>query len=480
MSIPKLTADLAVIQKLSDLPNATDGLSAEELKAKFDEAAEVIQKWINEEFVPAIAAENIPYPPTDEINADNVAAAIRSVYEQIQNAASGSIVNGTVTKEKLSTGLLERVFGGRVWVSVDVPTEADNPSAEFPVGQLWMRPAHTVQNKVGNDWSGTGCSAEMDGYTLTMIGNQTVATVSAMQNISGMGESGDRVFVVLDVAEKDAEITSLTASFDGGEAFTLSGSRVYETVLNSSALTLNITAQWPSASLASGKVVLENVTVINPDALLRTLPAAHDRKNWEQWLRNTVPFAEVDSGRELFVQALPGIWQLFDQEVFPVSRGGTGISEVADGDMLVGKDGGFTALRKSDGSAFMYCDGEKPEWMGMDLLADFGYARFASGTYVGTGTENPITLPVEPKLLIINKPGKITNTSETDGQSVAVLQQGTSQAQNPGGSSSPYVAGIQLEGNTLTPYMNAHSSVENPKPRAWNENGVTYSWFAIY
>ena len=286
--------------------------------------------------------------------------------------------------------------------------------------------------------------------------------------------------VVLDVAEKDADITSLTASFDGGEAFTLSGNRVYETVLNSSALTLNITAQWPSASLASGKVVLENVTVINPDALLRTLPAAHDRKNWEQWLRNTVPFAEVDSGRELFVQALPGIWQLFDQEVFPVSRGGTGISEVADGDMLVGKDGGFTALRKSDGSAFMYCDGEKPEWMGMDLLADFGYARFASGTYVGTGTENPITLPVEPKLLIINKPGKITSTYETDGQSVAVLQQGTSQAQNPGGSSSPYVAGIQLEGNTLTPYMSAYPSVENPKPRAWNENGVTYSWFAIY
>ena len=38
MAIPKMTDDLEIIQKLSDLPNATDGLTAEELKAKFDEA----------------------------------------------------------------------------------------------------------------------------------------------------------------------------------------------------------------------------------------------------------------------------------------------------------------------------------------------------------------------------------------------------------------------------------------------------------
>ena len=45
MSIPKMTNDLAVIQKLSDLPNSTEGLTSDQLKAKFDEAALEIQKY---------------------------------------------------------------------------------------------------------------------------------------------------------------------------------------------------------------------------------------------------------------------------------------------------------------------------------------------------------------------------------------------------------------------------------------------------
>ena len=56
MSIPTLTADLAVIQKLADLPNSTDGLTAQELKARFDRAGLEIQTWINETLVPALQA----------------------------------------------------------------------------------------------------------------------------------------------------------------------------------------------------------------------------------------------------------------------------------------------------------------------------------------------------------------------------------------------------------------------------------------
>lgn len=43
MAFTKLTDDLAIIQKLSDEPNDADGLSASALKAKFDEAAGIIQ-----------------------------------------------------------------------------------------------------------------------------------------------------------------------------------------------------------------------------------------------------------------------------------------------------------------------------------------------------------------------------------------------------------------------------------------------------
>ena len=53
MAIPKMTDDLNIIQALSDLPNSEDGLSAQELKEKFDAAGLSIQKYINEKLIPS-------------------------------------------------------------------------------------------------------------------------------------------------------------------------------------------------------------------------------------------------------------------------------------------------------------------------------------------------------------------------------------------------------------------------------------------
>lgn len=52
--IRKLTEDLAIIQKLDDEPNDVGGLTAAELKAKFDEAGLNIQKYINDSLIPDI------------------------------------------------------------------------------------------------------------------------------------------------------------------------------------------------------------------------------------------------------------------------------------------------------------------------------------------------------------------------------------------------------------------------------------------
>lgn len=480
MSIPKLTADLAVIQKLSDLPNATEGLSAEQLKAKFDEAAETIQTWINETLIPAIKAENIPFAATAEIEADNVDSAIHAVYEQIQNAATGAIVNGSVTKEKLAAELLERVFGGRVWVSFDKPAVSDNPDTEFPVGQLWLRPAHAVYNLEAGNWSTSGCTAETSGCSLRLTGNRTVATISATQTISNIGQAGDRVYVVLDVAERDSELTVLTGSFDGGEAFELAEKGVYEIVLAGTALTVQITAQWPATSLAYGSVVLENVTVINPDVLQRKYPGTHDRKNWTSWLRENVPFAEAESDREMYVQTQPGVWQLFDQEVSPVSRGGTGLTEIGDGDILYGKNGGFARLEKPDEASFLESGGT-PAWTPIAALADHGFARIATGSYVGTGASRTITLPVTPKLLVIST----DDPDEREGD--GMFQQGITRYQIMSGQHKDgsiteilYNAGLTLTGDKLTTVLRYTNNVLNPAYKGWNKSGVTYPWVAVY
>ena len=54
MAIAILTENLAVHQSMADEPNGEDGLTAGEVKAKFDQAALAIQKYLNETVVPAV------------------------------------------------------------------------------------------------------------------------------------------------------------------------------------------------------------------------------------------------------------------------------------------------------------------------------------------------------------------------------------------------------------------------------------------
>lgn len=48
MALTKMTKDMAIIQALDDEPNDVGGLTAQELKEKFDEAGETIKKYLNE------------------------------------------------------------------------------------------------------------------------------------------------------------------------------------------------------------------------------------------------------------------------------------------------------------------------------------------------------------------------------------------------------------------------------------------------
>lgn len=54
MNVAEFNKDVEVIQKLGTYPNEGDGLSADDLKAKFDEAAGIIKKYLNEIIVPAL------------------------------------------------------------------------------------------------------------------------------------------------------------------------------------------------------------------------------------------------------------------------------------------------------------------------------------------------------------------------------------------------------------------------------------------
>lgn len=57
MSMTRLEEDLAVHQKLDDEPNDVGGLTAQELKEKFDHAGLAIQAYLNEVHLPEVAKE---------------------------------------------------------------------------------------------------------------------------------------------------------------------------------------------------------------------------------------------------------------------------------------------------------------------------------------------------------------------------------------------------------------------------------------
>lgn len=476
MSIPKLTNDLKIIQKLSDLPNSTDGLTAEQLKAKFDTAGLEIQRWANETLVPAITAENIPFPKSLEVDAETVEAAILAVQRKITDAASGAIIDGTVTKEKLAAALLERVYGGRCWVSLDTPDSADSPSSDFPIGQIWLRPAFSLKNKNTGNWQTSGCSASVSGNDVILTGTQTTTVANMAQSIPGAAVAGDRIYVLFDTGSIDSEMTEFTVSINGNEEQNARNGGVFSASATGSIVSVDFRAAWPSTSLANGNAEIRNLSVVNVDEILRAASGAKDMGNWGAFLKSQMPIAENYLPDALYIQKDSGDWWQLGFSTLPVSRGGTGVTEIGDGEMLYGRSGGFAKLEKPADDVMLQFSGGSPVWAAISTLANHGYARITTGSYVGNAEARTITLPVAPKLLVIHP-------------DAAVLQDGVSQTQtlygtifDDGGGmiSESYTAGIRLSGNKLTTYKTGGENLIDAAPKAWNQNGTTYNWVAIY
>lgn len=112
MSIPTLDTDLSIIQKLDDYPNDVGGLSASELKAKFDEGVLALQTYINTVLIPALVAANVPFTPSQAINETSIQAAIENVQKQIANSVAGAIPNNTIGLEKMTASLQKTITSG--------------------------------------------------------------------------------------------------------------------------------------------------------------------------------------------------------------------------------------------------------------------------------------------------------------------------------------------------------------------------------
>lgn len=109
MSLPKFNEDIQIISKLADEPNDVGGLSANELKAKFDEAGNLIKAFINDTLLPYLesvsGAGDIGIANIPGLNdAATVQAALQELKTQLNNMSTGSIPDRSLPGEKLVTG----------------------------------------------------------------------------------------------------------------------------------------------------------------------------------------------------------------------------------------------------------------------------------------------------------------------------------------------------------------------------------------
>jgi hypothetical protein len=96
VSIPTFDDDLAIIQKLDDEPNDVGGLTAMELKAKFDEGNVTAQQYINNVLIPAVVADDLTEQTRAAAEAERVANEIERVASETNRL---SAENARVTNE---------------------------------------------------------------------------------------------------------------------------------------------------------------------------------------------------------------------------------------------------------------------------------------------------------------------------------------------------------------------------------------------
>lgn len=99
LTIELMGDDLVIIQKLDDEPNDVGGLSADELKATFDQAGLLIQKYINEKLIPAILADDATEAARGEAETARQSAETgRQSAEQLRNAAETERSNAETSR----------------------------------------------------------------------------------------------------------------------------------------------------------------------------------------------------------------------------------------------------------------------------------------------------------------------------------------------------------------------------------------------
>lgn len=138
MAYSKITDDMNIIQALPDEPNDVGGLTAAQLKEKFDEAGNKIKTAFNNlvdelnNDSSGASASEIGFTRSAGVPADNVQDAIDNVQNQLAGISQGEVADGSITTAKLADGsvtaakLADGAIGWRQLTSSEFGFTADD------------------------------------------------------------------------------------------------------------------------------------------------------------------------------------------------------------------------------------------------------------------------------------------------------------------------------------------------------------------
>lgn len=140
MAFEKFNKDMKIISALDDEPNDVGGLTAAELKAKFDEGGEAIKRYLNDTLIPAVVEDGATEEHRAEAEAARVAAEqTRQSNEQTRQANETlriSAENARNVWENYDASKTYAVgnkvaYGGSSYLCIKPCTGIAPPSAEY-------------------------------------------------------------------------------------------------------------------------------------------------------------------------------------------------------------------------------------------------------------------------------------------------------------------------------------------------------------
>lgn len=150
VQIDPITADLNIIQKLDDEPNDVGGLSAQELKAKFDEAGNIIKEFINDSLIPQVLGDGLSEQTRQEneqvrqaneqTRQENEAARVQA-EEAREQAAARLNQDLTESVNQLEENIEESEAARNVWEDYDPQKDYVSGNKVYYLGSSYVNKA---------------------------------------------------------------------------------------------------------------------------------------------------------------------------------------------------------------------------------------------------------------------------------------------------------------------------------------------------